>query len=357
MEFIHSQKGAEHLLKQGYRYRRTKRVNDKEYWKCITCSATLVTHSREVTSENDHSHGPSLESNINFKMKNDLKRRAFNDVNRPVPQVYEEVARHYADEHGQFVGTLPIFSNVRTAMYKRRRTILPLLPQTREAIHVPNELRQINNIDFLIIDTPGENKILAFATDQNLRILSEASTIYGDGTFYAAPQLYTQIYTFHAMYKGTMLPLLYILLPSKTAAVYQECLEELDRVLARKGLFLNPRKVLLDYELAAHRAWLQMRPNIEMKGCLFHFCQTIWRKLQTLGLSVAYKDDMQFQQWERMILALPLLPIGDVHDTWLEIIGDAPMQQYPAVEEFVDYITNYWIDEESATFPIAGKLL
>ena len=63
MEFQTSQKGAVHLLKQGYRYRCTKRNGEKKYWKCVTCSATLVTHNGVVTSEKDHVHGPKEEEN------------------------------------------------------------------------------------------------------------------------------------------------------------------------------------------------------------------------------------------------------------------------------------------------------
>ncbi len=67
---------------------------------------------------------------------------------------------------------------MRTAMYKRRRTLLPALPQTREEIRIPDDLQTINGRDFLIINTPGQNKIIAFATDKNLQILTEAATLY-----------------------------------------------------------------------------------------------------------------------------------------------------------------------------------
>ena len=58
---------------------------------------------------------------------------------------------------------------------------------------------------------------------------------------------------------------------------------------------MHPRQVVLDFEVAAHQDWMAVRPNIRITGCPFHFGQSIWRKLQTLEVSTAYKDDTDFQ--------------------------------------------------------------
>ncbi len=52
-----------------------------------------------------------------------------------------------------------------------------------------------------------------------------------------------------------------------------------------------------DFELAAIQAAENVFPQAHVKGCLFHFCQAIWRKTQELGLAVTYKEDGEVRKW------------------------------------------------------------
>jgi hypothetical protein len=89
------------------------------------------------------------------------------------------------------------------------------------------------------------------------------------------------------------------------------------------------------------------------EGCLFHFAQAVWRNIQRCGLTEAYRTDIEFQNWSRLILALPHLPTYEVGDFWLEqVIGNMPAELWPASQQLVDYVTNFWIDDATATFPI-----
>ena len=62
------------------------------------------------------------------------------------------------------------------------------------------------------------------------------------------------------------------------------------------------------------KATLEVFPDAQIKGCFFHFCQCLWRKLQGLGLAVAYKAMPEIRTWFRMALALPMLPVAQVVD-------------------------------------------
>ena len=86
---------------------------------------------------------------------------------------------------------------------------------------------------------------------------------------------------------------------------------------------------------------------------MFHFAQAVWRNIQRCGLTEAYTNDIQFQNWSRLILALPHIPTYDVEDFWLEqVIGNMPAEAWPASQQLVDYVTNFWIDDATATFHI-----
>jgi len=72
--------------------------------------------------------------------------------------------------------------------------------------------------DFLLHDigpASGDDRMLIFSTERNLDILSRATDWAMDGTFDAAPMLFTQVYSIHATFMERTLPLVYALLPNK----------------------------------------------------------------------------------------------------------------------------------------------
>ena len=328
MQFIESNHGGVLLIHNDHRYRRKRCVNDVEYWKCMECSSTMVTERRQIKKVGEsHDHPPKRDEATNSILRSNSKRRAVEEPNKSVQEVYEAEVGAVVDNENVAVGILPTFDQVWSSMYRKRRSVIPGLPQHREDIQIPPAYATLNNKDFLLVDEGEDNRLLMFSTRKNLNILCHCDAVYGDGTFYSSLLLFTQIYTLHGVLNGTMLPLAYALLPSKNETDYTQMLNALDIILARMGLVLNPQSVVLDYELAAHNAWRTVRPWVQLKGCMFHFGQCIWRKLQSLGLQQAYAEDLQFQAWARLILALPLLPTYEVEAFWMVIEQQAPVQQ------------------------------
>jgi hypothetical protein len=49
-------------------------------------------------------------------------------------------------------------------------------------------------------------------------------------------------------------------------------------------------------------------------GCYFHYCQSLYKHVQLLGLSTAYFDDQDTRLACRSTMALALLPIEHVDE-------------------------------------------
>jgi len=47
---------------------------------------------------------------------------------------------------------------------------------------------------------------------------------------------------------------------------------------------------MVDFESAVWQALASEFPDATVKGCTFHFTQSIWRKVQELGLQKAYME-------------------------------------------------------------------
>jgi hypothetical protein len=109
-----------------------------------------------------------------------------------------------------------------------------------------------------------------------------------DGTFKAAPKLFTQLYTMHIRVHGNFIPALVAFLPSKDEATYLRLLRLIRASAATANLVFAPAATVIhcDYELAVIRA-VERELNLQPTGCLFHFGQCIYRRVQHVGLSVS----------------------------------------------------------------------
>ena len=130
--------------------------------------------------------------------------------------------------------------------------------------------------DFLLYDDEdGDNRMLIYATDENLNMLQMSETWFADGTFKVVPQLFFQLYTVHALRNGYLIPCAYGLLPNKQENTYRHFFQQLCNF--KQGL--NPTSILTDFEQAALNALSAVFPNIQRKGCFYHFSQNIYRKI------------------------------------------------------------------------------
>lgn len=78
----------------------------------------------------------------------------------------------------------------------------------------------------------GSERILVFATSENLRYLQEAKYWIIDGTFKIVPTVFRQMYTIHADVGSDsnprVVPLVYALMSSKSEELYKRMFQELN---------------------------------------------------------------------------------------------------------------------------------
>ena len=138
-----------------------------------------------------------------------------------------------------------------------------------------------------------------------------------DGTFRACTRHWRQIFIVMLEYKGSFLPVAMAWLPDKTALSYYTCLallliafkakkDEIQSLYGRSQLRL--KKIKCDYEASIHIGW----GMFSLSGCYFHFTQSIWRKIQELGLVSAFMKDKEVKDFVRIINAIPFLPINRI---------------------------------------------
>lgn len=192
----------------------------------------------------------------------------------------------------------------------------------------------------------GSKRHFLLFTATFLSLLRTAMEWYVDATFKAVGAPFTQLWGIHAFLKHgdsmKQVPLTFALMSGKSTSDYVSVLE---KVILHLQPNLAVVSVVLDFEASLWAALRQTLPNVQLRGCHFHWTQAIWRKVQELGLAVSYQKDAKTQKFIRRLFCLPFLPaehIKPVFDTILAL--DCPATPMPTpLRQLLDYMNNTWI--------------
>jgi len=97
-------------------------------------------------------------------------------------------------------------------------------------------------------------------------------------------------------------------------------------------------------------AWIAIRRvfvDLSIKGCIFHWTQAIWRKVQDQGLATTYRMREAAHDYLRKLMALPFLPAAHIRPTFDKLRNKANTDP---LKEVTSYINRQWI--ESSVFDI-----
>jgi len=124
----------------------------------------------------------------------------------------------------------------------------------------------------------GDDRILIFASDEQVDILQNTEEFLVDGTFKIVPQIFYQLYIIHGVFRDHVVPLIYALLRRKNTQTYERLINEILNIAPR----WSPRTIMLDFEQSSIGAFRTAFPNVSLSGCYFHLRQSIHRKLHVV---------------------------------------------------------------------------
>lgn len=130
-------------------------------------------------------------------------------------------------------------------------------------------------------------------------------------------------------------PLVYVLCTNRRKKTYVKILVELKKIEPR----LAPSRIVVDFENAFILAIERVFPDADIKGCLFHFGQCLWRAIQEHELQPRYSNDSDFALNLRMLKALSFVPEDYVQIAFDELIGS---EFYVANADDLKPLLNYF---------------
>ncbi|KAL8592084.1 hypothetical protein ACOMHN_032554 [Nucella lapillus] len=139
-----------------------------------------------------------------------------------------------------------------------------------------------------------------------------------------------------------MVPVLFALLPCKTQEIYVRLFGIITRLCHERRLPFQPQRLMTDFEMGVIAA-------IRISFPFFHFAQAVWRKVQAVGLSGTYRESPEVKTFVRCLAVLPLVPLNEIENVWMDLHGMAPVE-VPGIAELCDYMVITWVDDMQATF-------
>ena len=173
-------------------------------------------------------------------------------------------------------------------------------------------------------------------------------TIFVDGTFRSAPHPYMQIFTIHADVRSHVIQIASCLMLHKDTGSYRQVIQALKLAVRHvSGHRWRPTTVVLDFELASINAFQTEFPNIEVKGCYFHFNQSLWKHVQSLGIVRAYRNDRRVKKLIKKIMALAFLPLAVLRINYQQMRNSNRTRRlvarYPNLNDFMVYFENTYL--------------
>ena len=134
-----------------------------------------------------------------------------------------------------------------------------------------------------------------------------------DGTFKVCPRFFYQLYIIHSHCYNTVLPELFCLLPDTQTTTYHPIFTLIQSMCIDHQIALSPFTIIVDFEVAVHNVVRSVFPNLTLHGCLFHYGQALYKKLQELGLSSnRHSDHDAIMKWFCLFICVAFVPSAQV---------------------------------------------
>ena len=330
MEFITTTRGGRKLLYKGYAYVMNREAGKYAYWRCDKrklCKASLKTKNDVLEgSITAHTHNPDPARVTALKTVDEIKKRA-RASDECTSSVIQNSTTHFPLSAA---GALP-----------KKESLARLVRRQRSAPDgdvLCDELKVTTRGEPFLAFEDSDLQIVIMTTDQNLDILASRPHWFCDGTFDSAPDGF-QLYTIHAMLnQSRTVPLVYCITKHKHEATYNAIWHFLK--LERN---LNPESIMLDFERAALNSIQKHFPHCHINGCLFHFGQCIWRKIQSDGLVNWYTESLENALLIKSLQALAFVPVPDVSDAFHRFVCSIDEETDEMISSILTYFEATWI--------------
>lgn len=347
-EIIKSKRGKNLLIFENFLYNEHSVYLKYKRFRCQkrSCAgAVYLYEDKTLVITKEHNHEPDRVKIEILRTRSNLKVSAAVTTEKS-STIISRITKSLNPEE---IIALPQYASMRKLISKERNMIN--MQNTRKSDDIPPELhRDARGYDFFRYDSGVENeeRFIIFSSEFKRLYIEKCKICIIDGTFKTSPPGFFQILVIHGYFFGRSFPLIYILMSSKQTNAYVKAFKKVNEIFN-----INVNYIITDFETALINACKSQFANYSHFGCLFHFSQSIWRRLQETGLSKKYKSDNKFNSAVRYVLSLAFVPPNKVVEYFLKVKYFICKNNITDMEDFLKYIESVYIgkfDEMSNKF-------
>ena len=224
-------------------------------------------------------------------------------------------------------------------MFRARKSLQPKIPQSASEFCKQLPARSLE-LDLKATVVLEDRIAVIFFSDRIYEILADSNKIDFDGTFYAVPKQFYQLWTLFITIERHTIPLIHCPFTNKDEELYTAVLFKIKALI----LQLQPTSTMSDWEIGPRNAFKNVYPGTRIYGCWFHYTQAIWKKIQKCKLTSSYKRNPELATSIRKIMALPFLPSDLIVSTYTMLpIPTLVDIEMPKLEAFLRYFKKYWL--------------
>lgn len=335
MEFFKTQRGSRMLSYDGFLYVFHKKNENDIRWRCRyrECNGFLVIRNDSLPSlkSGDHTCASNEGKNAAFLTKLTIMKRC-KEANEAFTTIYTSETKNLETS---ILPEVTSFDSLRDYARKLRNERDNYVQGPENDI--PLALQStLNDKKFLQYDSGVKQKsrFIIFFSDEFLDYIKDLTVVVVDGTFRSSPHQFYQLLTIQGYVFGKFIPLIFILLQEKSEEKYKEIF----LYLKNNGI-LNPKVVITDYEKALFSSFNVFDNGFKSYGCLFHYGQCLWRKIQQNGLNDLYKSDIFVKKILKQFLNLPYFKVERIREAYEEI--KKSVENFSKKEIFVEFVSYY----------------
>ena len=336
-----------------YLYHKNSTSSKCYYLRCALyksnhCSATakydrieniILGHQRDK-----HSHNSSAYRKDIHDLKMAVRKNAAEDMRRPMVEIFRT-----AVNSTPIAGELS-YRELQQGMYKSRYQKMPPNPSSAEEFLMIATSRPVTELYAAymeniqaIINVERVQAVIMF-TDKVKGMLSKCKVSY-DGTFYVSAKNWYQLWIIHVRYRSTYLPSIYVLMKEKTREAYEAVLNKIKELVPSFDI----EEAIGDFEFAAKQAIESSFPDSNVKGCLFHHNNAVWKRISKKGLSGEYHKNKSFKEWVQRLFCLPFLPSDKIQNEYNDLSNEEIVFASSDLKNkfiaFKSYYNRFWIEK------------
>lgn len=348
VEIIKTQRGKDMIVHDNHIYTYDRYVSSDIRWRCRNrqCSAHLLMHSDyQIIHITEHNHAGNSSEVERLIQLHRIKERAREGREKAKDIAISTISEVTVETANQ----MPSIKSLKRIVKRTRNETGTIVSE--DIRDIPDDLKLDGKGNTFLHKDTGFNdpeRVIVFSSIEKHIFFPNIQTLLIDGTFATSPHGFYQILIIHGMIFNKAYPLFYCLLKTKTTSIYTKCFQLCDEIVK-----LNPLYVISDYEKSLCNAISSFFTSATHKGCFFHFCQTIFRRIQTTGMLAIYKNKEVGGLFLRQCMLLGFLPSDRVRSVYCNIKGRLAIED-SKMSEFCNYFEKMFIGStaKEASYPI-----